>query len=104
MARNSPELVQNLHAVCNVYARAKMTKTLVSRLAEIQAEEKLEGAFTDVLGFYRKEELSGYRFCLLSADKKLRQDNANEFLSDLFKMYWSDASVLQDKTITEILQ
>ena len=36
--------------------------------------------------------------------KKLRQDNAKEFLSEQFKMYCLDASILQEKAIPETPQ
>ena len=36
--------------------------------------------------------------------KKLRQDNAKEFLSEQFKMYCLDAGILQEETIPETPQ
>ena len=36
--------------------------------------------------------------------KKLRQDNAKEFLSEQFKMYCLDAGILQEKSIPETPQ
>ena len=36
--------------------------------------------------------------------KKLRQDNAKEFLSEQFKMFCLDAGILQEKTIPETAQ
>ena len=111
VVRNAPETVGELHDVCNVCALAKITKTPVPRVAETQAEEKLERVFTDVMEPFRVESLSGFRFCIVFADqytkfvfmellkakiealaslkkfvlsvgtpKKLRQDNAKEFL------------------------
>ena len=105
-----------LDDVCNVCALAKITKTPVPRVAETQAEEKLERVFTDVMGPFKVKSLSGFRFCIVFADqytkfafvdllkaksealarlkkfvlsvgtpKKLRQDNAKEFLSEQFK-------------------
>ena len=116
-------------------ALAKITKALVPRVAETQAKEKLERVFTDVMGPFRVESLSGFQFCIVLADqytkfvfvdslraksealaslkklvlsvgtpKKLRQDNAKEFLSDQFKMYCLDAGILQEKTIPETPQ
>ena len=55
--RNAPETVGELADVCNVCALAKITKTPVPRVAETQAEEKLEGVFTDVMGPFRVESL-----------------------------------------------
>ena len=69
MVRNAPETVGELHDVCNVCALAKITKTPVPRVAETQAEEKLERVFTDVMGPFRVESLSGFRFCIVFADQ-----------------------------------
>ena len=135
VVRNAPETVGELDDVCNVCALAKITKTPVPRVAETQAEEKLERVFTDVMGTFRVESLSGFRFCIVFADqytkfvfvellkaksealaslkkfvlsvrtpKKLRQDNAKEFLSEQFKTYCLDAGILQEKTIPETPQ
>ena len=132
VVKNAPETVGELDDVCNVCALTKITKTLVSRVAETQAEEKLERVFTNVMGPFREESLSGFLFCILFADqytkfmfvdllkatseapgslkkfvlsvgtpRKLRQDNAKEFLSKQFKMYCLDAGILQEKTIPE---
>ena len=38
-------------------------------MAETQAEEKLERVFTDVMGPFRVESLSGFRFCIVFADQ-----------------------------------
>ena len=96
---------------------------------------KQKRVFTDVMGPFRVESLSGFRFCIVFADqytkfvfvdllkaksealaslkkfvlnvgtpKKLRQDNAKEFLSEQFKKYCLDAGILQEKTITETPQ
>ena len=104
-------------------------------MAETQAEEKLERVFTDVMGPFRVESLSGLRFCIVLADhytkfvfvdllkaksealaslkkfvlsvgtpKKLRQDNAKEFLLEQFKTYCLDAGILQERTIPETPQ
>ena len=40
----------------------------------------------------------------VGTSKKLRQENAKEFLSDQFKMYCLDAGILQEKTIPEAPQ
>ena len=135
MVRNAPETLGELDDVCNVCALAMITKTPVPRVAETQAEEKLERVFTDVMGPFRVESLSGFRFCIVFADqytkfvfvgllkaksealaslkkfvlsvgthKKLRQDNAKEFLSEQFKAYCLDAGILQEKTIPETPQ
>ena len=50
-------------------ALAKITKTPVPRVAETQAEEKLERVLTDVMGPFRVESLSGFRFCIVFADQ-----------------------------------
>ena len=68
VVRNAPETVGELDDVCNVCALAKITKTRVPRVAETQAEEKLERLFTDVMGLFRVESLSGFRFCVVFAD------------------------------------
>ena len=38
-------------------------------MAETKAEEKLEGVFTNVMGPFRVEPLSGFRFCVVFADQ-----------------------------------
>ena len=99
-----------------------------------QAEEKLEKVFTDVMGPFRVESLSGFRFCFVFADqytkfvfvnlltaksealaslkkfvlsvgtpKKLREDNAKEFLSAVQDVLLR-CSILQEKTIPETPQ
>ena len=55
VVRNAPETMGELDDICNVCALAKITKTPVPRLAETQAEEKLERVFTDVMGPFRVE-------------------------------------------------
>ena len=135
LVRNAPETAGELDDVCNVCALAMITKVPVPRMAESQEEEKLERVFTDVMGTFRVESLSGLRFCIVFADqytkfvfvdllkeksealaslkkfvlsvgtpKKLRQDNAKEFLSEQFKTYCLDAAILQEKTIPETPQ
>ena len=69
VVRNAPETVGELDDVCNVCALAKITKTPVPRVAETQAEEKPERMFTDVMGPFRVESLSGFWFCNVFADQ-----------------------------------
>ena len=56
---NAPETVAELDDVCNVqdYKLAKITKTPVPKVAETQAEEKLERVFTDEMGPFRVQSL-----------------------------------------------
>ena len=68
VVKNAPETVE-LDDVCNVCALAKITNTPVPRVAETQAEQKLETFFTDVMGPFREESLSGFRFCIVFADQ-----------------------------------
>ena len=68
VVRNAPETVGELDDICNVCALAKITKTPVPRVAETQAEEKQESVFTDVVGPFRVESLSGFRFCIVFGD------------------------------------
>ena len=56
-----------LDDVCNVCTMVKITKTPVRRVAETQAEEKLERVFIDVMGPFRVESLSGFRFRIVFA-------------------------------------
>ena len=130
VVRNTPETVWELDDICNVCALANITKNPVPRIAETQAEDKLERVLPDVMGPIRVESLSGFQFSIVFADqytkfvfvdllkakseelpslkkfvlsvetpKKLRQDNAKEFLSEQFKMYCLDAGILKEKTI-----
>ena len=134
VVRHAPETMEELDDVCNVCALAKIRNTPVPRVAETPSEEKLERVFTDVMGPFRVDSLSGFRFCIVFAGqytkfvfvnllkakseaqaslkkfvlsvgtpKKLRQDNAKEFLSEQFKTYCLDAGILQ-KTIPETPQ
>ena len=50
-------------------ALAKITKALVPRVAETQAKEKLERVFTDVMGPFGVESLSGFQFFIVFADQ-----------------------------------
>ena len=69
VSRNAPETVGELDDVCKVCALAKITKAPLPRVAETQAEEKMERVFTDVMGPLRVESLSGLRFCIVFADQ-----------------------------------
>ena len=69
VVRNAPEIVGELDDVCNVCALAKITKSPVPRVAETQAEEKVERVFTNVMGPFRVDSLSGFRFCIAFADQ-----------------------------------
>ena len=69
VVRNAPETVEELDDVSNVCALAKITKTPVPRVAETQAGEKLQRVFTDVMGPFRVESLSGFQFCIVFADQ-----------------------------------
>ena len=69
VVRNAPQTVGELDHVCNVCALAKMTKTPAPRVAETQAEHKLERLFTDVMGPFRVASLSGFRFYIVFADQ-----------------------------------
>ena len=68
VVRNAPETVGRLNDAFNVCALAQIIKTPVPRAAETQAEEKLERVFTDVMGPFRVESLSEFRFCIVFAD------------------------------------
>ena len=72
VVRNAPKAAEDLDDVCNVCALAKITKTPVPRVAETQAEEKLERVFTDVMGPFRVESQSGFRFCIVFADQYMK--------------------------------
>ena len=72
VAKNAPETVGELDDVCNVCALAKITKTPVPRVADTQAEEKLERVLTDVMGPFRVESLSGFLFCIVFADQYMK--------------------------------
>ena len=69
VVKNAPETLWKLEEVCNVCALAKITKTPVPRVAETQAEEKLERVLRDVIGLFKVESLSGFRFCTVFADQ-----------------------------------
>ena len=69
VVRNATETRGEIDDVCNVCALAKITKTPVPRAAKTQAEQKLERVFTDLMGTFRVESLSGFRFCFVFADQ-----------------------------------
>ena len=69
VVKNAPETVGELDDVCNVCALAKITKTPVPRVAETQADEKLERVFTDVIEHFTVQSLPGFRFCIVFADQ-----------------------------------
>ena len=129
VVRNASETVGELDDICNVCALAKITKTPVPRVAETQAEEKLERVFTDVMDISEWSHCqgSGSALCLQTSTRSLclwtclrqrmkhwwawrnfsvwgLQDNAKEFLSEQFKIYCLDAGILQEKTISETPQ
>ena len=49
---------------------ANITRSTVPKVAETQAGEKLERVFIDVMGLFRVESRSGFRFCIVFADHK----------------------------------
>ena len=66
------------------------------------ADKYTKFVFVDLLKA-EKEALASLKKFVLSVGtpRKLRQDNAKEFLSEQFKMYCLDAGILQEKTIPE---
>ena len=69
VVRNAAETLGELDDVCNLSALAKIPKTPVPRVAETLADEKLERVFTDLMGPFRIESLSWFRFCIVFADQ-----------------------------------
>ena len=69
------------------------------------ADQYTKFVFVDLLTA-KSEALASLKKFVLSVGmtKKLRQDNAKEFLSEQFKMYSLDAGILQEKTIQETPQ
>ena len=69
------------------------------------ADQYTKFVFVDLLKA-KKEALASLKKFVLSVGtpKKLRQDNAKEFLSEQFKMYCLDAGIVQEKTIPETPQ
>ena len=66
---NAPETRGEIDDVCNVCTLAKTTKTPIPRATKTKAEQKLKRVFTDVMGTFRVESLSGFRFCIVFADQ-----------------------------------
>ena len=66
------------------------------------ADQYTKFVFVDLLKA-KSEALASLKKCVLSVGtpKKLRQDNAKEFLSEQFMTYCLDAGILQEKTIPE---
>ena len=73
VVRNAPGTVGELNDVCNVCALAKIKKNPVTKVAETQAEEKLERVLTDVMGPFRVDSLSGFgsALCLQISTRSL---------------------------------
>ena len=69
LVTNASETVEEFNGVCNVCALAKITKTPLPRVAETRAEEKLERVLTNVMGLFRVESLSEFRFSIVFADQ-----------------------------------
>ena len=69
------------------------------------ADQYTKFVFVD-LNKAKSEALAHLKKFVLSVrtPNKLRQDNAKEFLSELFKVYCLDAGILQEKTIPETPQ
>ena len=67
MVINALETVGKLDGKCSLCALAKIIKTPVLRVAEIQAEEKLESVFRDVILPFTVESLSGFQFGIVFA-------------------------------------
>ena len=53
----------------NVCSLVKIAKAPVLREAETQPQEKHESVFTDIMGPFRVESLSRFRYCTVSADQ-----------------------------------
>ena len=64
---NALKTVGKLDGVCSLCALAKIIKTPVTRVAEIQAEEKLESVFREVIVPFTVESLSGFQFGIVFA-------------------------------------
>ena len=75
------------------------------RFCIVFADPYMKFVFVDLLKA-KSEALASLKKFVLSVGKpkKLRQDDAKEFLSEQFKMYCLDAGILQEKTIPETLQ
>ena len=76
-----------------------------SRFCIVFADQYSKCVFEDLLKAKSKALASLKKFFLsVGTPKKLRKDNAKEFLSEQFKMYCLDAGILQEKTIPETPQ
>ena len=75
------------------------------RFCFVFADQYTKFVFVDLLKT-KSEALASLKKFILSVGtpKKLRQDNAKEFLSEQFNMYCLDAGILQEKTIPETAQ
>ena len=69
---NAHKTVEELEDLRNVYALSKITKTPVSRLAETQAKDNFESAFTQVMEPFRVESLSAFRLFKVFADMYMK--------------------------------
>ena len=113
VARNAPETVGELDDVCNVCALAKITDSSTKSGRDPSRREAGEGVHRRDGNFQSRvtvrvpsEALASLKKFVLSVGtpKKLRQDNAKEFLAEQFKTYCLDAGILQEKTIPETPQ
>ena len=69
------------------------------------ADQYTKLVFVDLLKAESEALASLKKFVLsVGTPKKLRQDNAKEFLSEQFKTYCLDAGIRQEETITETPQ
>ena len=75
------------------------------RFCIVLADQYTKFVFVDLLKA-KSEALASMKMFVLSVGtpKKLRQDNAKEFLSEQFKMYCLDSGILQETTIPETAQ
>ena len=71
----------------------------------VYADQYTNFVFLDLLKS-KSEALASLKkfFLCVGTPMKLRQDNAKEFLSELFEMYCIVAGILQEKTISETPQ
>ena len=70
------------------------------RFCIVFAEQHTKFVFVDLLKAKGEAQASLKKFVLcVETPKKLRQENAKEFLSEQFKMYCLDAGILQEKSI-----
>ena len=79
--------------------------TVTFRFCIVFADQYTKFVFVELLKAKSEALASLKKFVLsLETPKKLRQDNAKEFLSEQFKTYCLDAGILQEKTIPETPQ